>query len=203
MAQLAGRVPGDGRPGRPNECDAGALAAPRRYCPAKHPALLAERDFWVKLRTRCPQFCLREVTRRQLDRSAWLPAHIGRPRMSTTTASSHASSVQWLIESRPPSVTWSRPAPPQPNPPPLDLSEYEEDNAPIAAPNDRGIRISTVKALWAARPRPGLPNAQDWSSRLALAIIQALLGQRPILKPLAEMCPRMVRNLRTLVARSS
>lgn len=99
--------------------------------------------------------------------------------MPTTTTSSRPSSVQWLIESRPPSLTWSRPAPPQANQPPLDLSGPEQPEAPSAAPNDRGIRVRTVKARWAARPRPGLPNAQDWSTMLALAIIQVLLGQRP------------------------
>ena len=39
--------------------------------------------------------------------------------------------------------------------------------------------MSMVKASWVARPRPGLPNAQAWSTTLALAIIQPLLGQRP------------------------
>jgi hypothetical protein len=42
--------------------------------------------------------------------------------MSTTTTSLRASYVQWLIESRPPSLTWSRSTPPQPNQPPLDLT---------------------------------------------------------------------------------
>jgi hypothetical protein len=100
--------------------------------------------------------------------------------MSATTASSGPSSVQWLVESRPPSVTWTRPAPPEANQPPLDLLEHEQDNAPIADPNGPGIRVSTVKARWTARPRPGLPNASDWSATLALAIIQAMLGQRPV-----------------------
>jgi len=39
--------------------------------------------------------------------------------------------------------------------------------------------MSAVKARWAARPRPGLPEAQEWSAKLALAITQALTGQRP------------------------
>jgi Family of unknown function (DUF6459) len=99
--------------------------------------------------------------------------------MSATTRSSGPSSVQRLIESRPPSVTWSRQAPREPNQPTLDLVEHDEDDAPMAAPNDRGIRVHTVRARWAARPRPGLPNAQDWSTMLALAIIQVLLGKRP------------------------
>ena len=34
--------------------------------------------------------------------------------MSTTTTSSRMSYVQWLIESRPPCLTWSRSSPPQP-----------------------------------------------------------------------------------------
>jgi hypothetical protein len=100
--------------------------------------------------------------------------------MSTTTTPSHQPSVQWLIESRPPGITWSRPAPAEPNQPPLDLADHEDDHPEIAAVNDRGIRVSTVKAGWAAQPRPGLPDAQQWSTTLALAIIQAMLGQRPV-----------------------
>jgi hypothetical protein len=99
--------------------------------------------------------------------------------MSTTTAQSKMPSVQWLIESRPPSLTWARPARSQPNQPPLDLVDHQPDYAEVAAPNNRGVRATTVKARWAARPRPGLPNAEEWSATLALAIIQALLGQRP------------------------
>jgi hypothetical protein len=40
-----------------------------------------------------------------------------------------------------------------------------------------------VKARWAARQRPGLPDAQEWSTALALAVIQTLLGQRPVAHP--------------------
>ena len=98
--------------------------------------------------------------------------------MSTTTSSSRTSSVRWLIESRPPSLTWSRPSPPQSNQPPLDFADHEPDHL-IALPNDRGLRVSVVKARWAARQRAGLPDAREWSTTLALAVIQALLGQRP------------------------
>jgi len=98
--------------------------------------------------------------------------------MSTTTSSSRTSSVQWLIESRPPSLSWSRPSPPQSNQPPLDFADHEPDHL-IALPNDRGVRVSIVKARWAARQRAGLPDAQQWSTAFALAVIQALLGQRP------------------------
>jgi hypothetical protein len=37
-----------------------------------------------------------------------------------------------------------------------------------------------VKARWGARQRPGLVDAGEWSITLALAIIQTLLGQRPV-----------------------
>ncbi len=100
--------------------------------------------------------------------------------MLTTTSSSRTSSVQWLIESRPPSLTWARPAPQQSNQPPLDLIDHEFDHADDTAANHRGVRVSTVKARGAARPRPGLPDAQGWSTTLTLAVIQALVGQRPV-----------------------
>jgi Family of unknown function (DUF6459) len=100
--------------------------------------------------------------------------------MSTTTASSRTASVRWLIESRPPSLTWLRPTLPPSNQPPLDLSDHEIDRAEITRLNDRGVRVSTVRARWAARPRRGLPDAQQWSGALALAVIQTLLGQRSV-----------------------
>lgn len=100
--------------------------------------------------------------------------------MLTTTSSSRTSSVQWLIESRPPSLTWARPSPQQSNQPPLDLIDHEFDHADDTAANHRGVRVSTAKARWAARPRPGLPDAQEWSTTLALAVIQALVGRRPV-----------------------
>jgi hypothetical protein len=100
--------------------------------------------------------------------------------MLTTTSSSRTSSVQWLIESRPPSLTWARPSPQQSNQPPLDLIDHEFDHADDTAANRRGVRVSTVKARWAAHPRPGLPDAQEWSTTLALAVIQALVGQRSV-----------------------
>jgi hypothetical protein len=89
--------------------------------------------------------------------------------MSTTTSSSRTSSVQWLIESRPPSLSWSRPSPPQSNQPPLDFADHEPDHL-IALPNDR--------------QRDGLPDARQWSTALASAVIQALLAQRPVAHPI-------------------
>ena len=81
--------------------------------------------------------------------------------MSTITTSSRTSSVRWLIESRPPSLTWSRPSALQPNQPPLDLTDHESDDAEVAVPNDQGVGVSMVKARWAAKQRPGLPDARS------------------------------------------
>ena len=99
--------------------------------------------------------------------------------MSTSTAP-RTPYVYWLVESRPPSLTWLRPSPVPSNQPPLDLTDHQRDWSETAAHHDQGIRLSTVKARWSARPRRGLPDAQQWSAQLALAVIQALLGQRPV-----------------------
>ena len=101
--------------------------------------------------------------------------------MSSTATSPHAPYVHWLIDCRPPSLTWSRPAPPQSNQPSLDFVDHEGDSAEATAPpHDRSVQLSTAKARWAARPRPGLPDAKVWSVSLALAVIRTLLGQRPV-----------------------
>jgi hypothetical protein len=104
--------------------------------------------------------------------------------VSTATTSLHTY-IQRLIESRPASLTWPRSSPPQPNQPPLDLIDHGPDLAESTAMNDRGIRVRTVKACWAAQPREGLPDAEKWSTALALAVIQTLLGQRcPVAHPI-------------------
>ena len=119
--------------------------------------------------------------------------------MLATTSSSRTSSVQWLIESRPPSLTWARLSPQQSNQPTLDLIDHEFDHADDTAVNHRGVRVSTVKARWAARPRPGLPDAQEWSTTLALAVIQALVGLRPVAQ--AIFCkPDLANRLVTSIA---
>ena len=100
--------------------------------------------------------------------------------MLTTTSSSRTSYIRWLIESRPPSLTWSRSSPPQPNQPPLDLTDQDVNDAAVAVLDHRGVRVSLVKAGWAATQRPGLPDAREWSTTLASALIQALLGQRSV-----------------------
>jgi hypothetical protein len=108
--------------------------------------------------------------------------------MPTARTSSRTSYVQWLIESRPPGLTWSRPSPSQSNQPPLDLIDHEFDHADDTATNHRGVRVSTVRARWAACPRPRLLDAQEWSTTLALAVIQALVGRRPVAQ--AIFCKR-------------
>ena len=100
--------------------------------------------------------------------------------MPTAVAATGTYTVQRLIESRPPGVTWSRPSPPQSNQPPLDFTDSALDHVDTAALSERGVRVSMVKARWAARQRAGLPDAQEWSTALALALIQTLLGQRPV-----------------------
>src|SRR5215213_9020115 len=142
-----------------------------------------------------------EVTRGRPDQSAWRPQieasrelSIGKTRalrqaqqklfreasMPTTTTSTRTSYVQWLIEGRPPSLTWSRSSPPQTNQPPLDLIDHKPDVAEVAAPDNRGVRVSMVKAGWVAKQRPGLPDAREWSTTLAMAMTQSLLGQRSV-----------------------
>src|SRR4029450_13858373 len=78
------------------------------------------------------------------------------------------------------SVSWTRPTPPQSNQPTLEFADHEPDHVEAIEPNDRGVRVSTVNARWAARPRPGLPDARKWGTALALALIQTLLGQRAV-----------------------
>ena len=93
-----------------------------------------------------------------------------------------------MIESRPPSFTWSRSSPPQPNQPPLDLTDHEPDVPEAAGPNHRGIRVSIVKARWAAKQRPGYPMPRGVEYPLALALIQALLGHRAVSQAILSKC---------------
>jgi hypothetical protein len=86
------------------------------------------------------------------------------------------------------SLTWSRSSPPQPNQPPLDLTDHEPDVPEAAGPNHRGIRVSIVKARWAAKQRPGYPMPRGWSTTLALALIQALLGHRAVSQAILSKC---------------
>ena len=74
-------------------------------------------------------------------------------------------------------MSWSRPSPPPSNQPTLDFTDREPDHVEAAVPNDRVIRVGVVKARSAARQRPGLPDAQEWSTAFALAVVQILLSR--------------------------
>jgi len=85
-----------------------------------------------------------------------------------------------LVESRPPAVTWGTPptvAVP-PDQPTLDLSEPQAVGS--ARPRAADVRTMIVRARWAAEPRVGLPDASEWGASLVMAVVLALLGQRPV-----------------------
>ena len=88
--------------------------------------------------------------------------------------------VRPLLESRPPSRGWR---PPEvsliaPDQPPLDLTDPAAVD--LAQPSGRAASATVVRARWTVRPRPDLPDARQWGATLGLAVLQALLGQRPI-----------------------
>jgi Family of unknown function (DUF6459) len=99
--------------------------------------------------------------------------------MSTPT-SVPVRSVRPLVESRPRAVSWE-PVPIRtvpPDQPALDLAEPEMID--LTRPRPPGVRSTVVRARWTARPRPDLPHAAEWSASLVVALVQALLAQRPI-----------------------
>ena len=88
--------------------------------------------------------------------------------------------VRPLLESRPPSRGWR---PPEvsliaPDQPPLDLTDPAAVN--LGQPSGRAAGATVVQARWTVRPRPDLPDARQWGATLGLAVLQALLAQRPI-----------------------
>ena len=97
-----------------------------------------------------------------------------------TTAASPAPRIRPLVESRPPAVTW-RPVVGWPAPrdqPPLDLTAHPEVG--LTRPSGREVASTVVRARWTVRPRHDLPDVREWGATLALAVLQALLGQRPL-----------------------
>ena len=88
--------------------------------------------------------------------------------------------VRPVVESRPPAVSWGPPptASVPPDQPALDLSEPA--TVSLARPRDVGVRATVVRARWTASPRAGLPDASEWGASLVVAVVQALLGQRPV-----------------------
>ena len=97
-----------------------------------------------------------------------------------TAPAKPAHRVRPLVESRPPAISW-RPAAAWPAPlnqPPLDLGgPTAVDPAQPSAPAARSI---VVRGRWTVSPRRDLPDAREWGAALALAVLQALLAQRPI-----------------------
>ena len=88
--------------------------------------------------------------------------------------------VRPLVESRPPGRGWR---PPEtglvaPDQPPLDLTDPAAVD--LAQPSGRGASATLVQARWTVRPRRDLPDARQWGATLAVAVLQALLAQRPI-----------------------
>jgi Family of unknown function (DUF6459) len=98
----------------------------------------------------------------------------------TVTTAVPTVAVRPLVESRPPAVSWEPPPirTVPPDQPALDLSEPEL--VALARPREPGVRVTVARARWTTRPRPGLPDAGEWSVSLVLAVVQALLAQRPI-----------------------
>jgi hypothetical protein len=98
----------------------------------------------------------------------------------SVSAAVPALRVRPLVESRPPAVSW-KPPPIRtvpPDQPALDLSEPVA--LAMARPREPGVRFTVTRARWTARPRPDLPDAGEWSVSLVLAVVEALLAQRPI-----------------------
>ena len=88
--------------------------------------------------------------------------------------------VRPLVESRPPGSGWRSPEAVllATNQPPLDLVAPAEVD--LAPPTGREVVTTVVRTSWAIRPRRDLPDAGEWAAVLALAVVQALLAQRPI-----------------------
>ena len=122
--------------------------------------------------------------------------------MPTATAPSKLPSVSWLIESRPPGLTWARPAPPQHNQPPLDLIDHEligprRRPTIAAASGHHGQRLR-----WAARrdagylmPRCGVPSWRWRLSRHCLASDRSQLNRWMVEEVLAAISIRQRRSL--------
>ena len=89
-----------------------------------------------------------------------------------------ARHVRPLVDSRPPLVAWARTASvgPAADQPPLDLLGAEAETMPGSS---RPARRHVVKSRWTVAPRADLPDAADWAATLAVAVMQALLMQRP------------------------
>ena len=88
--------------------------------------------------------------------------------------------VRPLIESRPPSRSWrsAETSLIAANQPPLDL--IPPGYVDLGQPSGAAATVTLVRAKWTVLSRGDLPDARQWGAALALAVLQALLAQRPI-----------------------
>jgi uncharacterized protein DUF6459 len=88
--------------------------------------------------------------------------------------------VRPLAESRPPSRSWraAETSLIAANQPPLDLTP--PGDVDLGRPSGEEATLTLVRGKWTVRPRPDLPDARQWGATLTLAVLQALLAQRPI-----------------------
>ena len=100
--------------------------------------------------------------------------------MSPTTTSSRTSCVQWLIESRPPSLTWSRPHPRHATSRQLDLTDHEPDYAEADRARTPGRPDERGEGALGGKTATRAPMPSEWSATLALALTQSLIGLRPV-----------------------
>lgn len=108
------------------------------------------------------------------------------------TVATATARIRPLTESRPPGLTW----PPTVftvadlNQPTLDLAAgwpdgFGEPDRPVrfdgpARPDPAGVQVTLVRSRWCVRQSRRLPDAQAWSTSLALALVETLHGHRPI-----------------------
>lgn len=78
--------------------------------------------------------------------------------------------IRSAVDTRPPFLTWLRPTPPIPSQPTLDFTPPQ-----LADPGSVG---PVPEPGWMAAPDPLLPNATSWSTSLAQALVETLLGRR-------------------------
>jgi hypothetical protein len=102
------------------------------------------------------------------------------PTLAPTVPANLGLRVRPVIESRPPGEPWrQRPTTPvTANQPTLDLSGPADVDP--SRPSGAAVSSTVVRARWTVRPRRDLPDAREWGAALALAVLQAMLGQRPL-----------------------
>lgn len=120
--------------------------------------------------------------------SSPVPSSGAVPALAERVGQADGPPVRPVPDSRPQAQTWRRTLPVRtgPDQPALELGNPGERSVAAAgrlvaarSAAAAGVHIVRTQAPWTAFPDPGLPDAAAWSARLALAVAQALLGQRP------------------------